>query len=102
MKQVSDEKLVMAEGDGWVFSVEVASTGSVMLHMDVQSYMWGVKMYRDMKSVWVGILEEFKKRGIDEVFSLIPKDDKIERFQDMFGLTPLLEFQDSTLYRRVC
>jgi hypothetical protein len=49
----------------------------------------------------VGILEEFKKRGIDEVFSLIPKDDKIERFQDMFGLTPLLEFQDSTLYRRV-
>lgn len=95
------DKLVMAEGEGWVFSVEIASTGSVMLHMDVKPYMWDVKMYKEMKGVWKNILAEFKRRGIDEVFSLIPKDDKIERFQLMFGLAPLLEFQDSTLYRRV-
>lgn len=101
MNQVSDEKLVIAAEDGAVLSVEIASTGTVMIHLDAGGCDWSLSMYKKWKKIWAGVLDEFKRRGIDEVFSLIPKDDKIERFQDMFGLTPLLEFQDSTLYRRV-
>ena len=101
MAQLSDERLVIVAEDGAVLSVEIASTGTVMIHLDAGDCEWNLSMYKKWKRTWAGVLEEFKRRGIDEVFSLIPKDDKIERFQVMFGLTPLLEFKDSTLYRRI-
>jgi len=98
---VSDERQVMAEGDGWVFSVERQDTGAVLLHMNVEPSLWSVKMYKEMKGVWKNVLDEFRSRGVVEVFSLIPKDKKIERFQEMFELSPLLTFSNGTLYRRV-
>ena len=100
MAQLSD-RLVVAEDSGGTLSVEIASTGTVMMHLDVEDCEWSVSVCRRWIRIFNNVLAEFKRRGIEEVFTLVPIDDKKERLQLMFGLTPLLEFKDGTLYRKV-
>jgi len=74
---------------------------SFLLHVDWKGLPFTKTVYKIWLKAWDDILTAFRDNGITEVFSLIEKDVKIMKWQRMFGMSPLLEFQDSILYRRV-
>jgi len=57
-------------------------------------------VYKQMLEDWVEVLDSVKEAGLKEVMTLVPKTDKICKWQTMFGLVPFLEFKDEWLYRR--
>lgn len=82
---------------------EINKTGAVFLHVNPDpSLKWTKNLYKEWLHIWSQVIDQMKELGISEVFSLIPKDDpKVNKFQGVFGLTPLVEFEDVTLYRMV-
>jgi len=97
---VSDN-FVFYEEPGVKASVSVASTGAVMLHVDIDDGVWGVSMYKRLLEKWFESQELLKDRGVKEVFTLVPDEEKVRKFQELFGLIPLLEFKDGVLYRGI-
>jgi len=94
-------KHLLLEDDGMKLFAELNTTGNVLIHMDVEEGVWSLSTYKRWKLIWNNVLAKFKSEGIDEVFSLIPKDCKIEKFQKLFGLSPVIDFGPFTLYRKV-
>lgn len=72
---------------------------NVFLHSFVKS-PFTKSLYKDLISIWVEILESLKDKGLEYVYSCIPKDEKIIKWQEMFGMSPLLEREDCLVYRR--
>lgn len=93
-------RVVVVDIDSAVLEAEM-NLESVLLHCTYKKDKFTKTDYKEFLSIWVQVLKEFKARGIQEVFSIVPKDKNICKWQSMFGLEPLLEFPDSYLYRRV-
>ena len=80
---------------------EEASTGAILVHLTVYNNVWTKQKYKDWKDKWKDILQDSKTSGIDELFTLVDKhDEKLNKFQKMFGFQELLEFKDYILYRK--
>lgn len=68
------------------------------LHCDV--YMWNISIYRKFVKDWNNFLLILKENGINEWYSVIPKgDSKLLKFQKLFGLQILNEFETYYLMR---
>lgn len=75
--------------------------GNMFLHFEFKGEKFTKSLYVDFLEIWDITINSLKERGINEVFSFIPKDNKIAKWQEMFGLTLLIEFEDNYLYRRI-
>jgi len=77
------------------------NNNSLLLHLDYTGGKFNKKIYIEMLEIFEDVVDGLSAKGIEEVFSLIDKkQEKVCKWQDMFGLNPFLEFQDHTLYRR--
>jgi hypothetical protein len=98
LKQVSKD-ILYADKHGCV-RTERNATGQVMIHFDMNPGVWDKSSYKVMKEIWNDEVEKLYMLGIDEIFSLVPNESKVLKFQRMFGMKPLIEFKDVTLFRR--
>lgn len=74
---------------------------TLFLHLTFTGECFTKSVYKDMLEDWVEVCEDLKARGIDEVMSFIPNNqDKVCKWQSLFGLSPFLEFDTHTMYRR--
>lgn len=95
--QVSKHTLV--ETDNYTLECEL-NLDVVLLHLEYTGEKFTKTIYKDMLEDWIDILDTLASKGVGEIMAFIKKDDKICKWQEMFGLSPLLEFEDSVLYRR--
>lgn len=76
------------------------SAGCMFLHVEVKAEKFTKSMYKEFLAIWVEVMEQLKQKGIDFVYSCIPKDKKILKWQQMFGLSPIAEVGEYYLCRR--
>lgn len=74
--------------------------GEVFLHSEVRAEKFTKAIYTYLLELWLEITEALKNKKIDCVFSCIPKDEKIMKWQSLFGMSPILETEDHIIYRR--
>lgn len=74
---------------------------SLFIHSTFTGSKFTKTTYLDLLEIWDITTEGLKAKGVKEVFSFIPKDNKIAKWQEMFGMTLFLEFKDNYMYRRV-
>lgn len=79
--------------------VEVDSDEGVAL-IHAKATKWGVGVYKESLAVWGEILNALADVGITAVISFIPKDEKIRKFQTMFGLSPWKQLDEGLVYRK--
>lgn len=90
---VSDEM-----ADCWY---EVVSTGAVQIHATVKRHDWSVSRYKHWKVLWQEALDILREAGVDEIFSIVPKDDDlVNKFQRLFGFKAFIEFENCILYKQ--
>lgn len=78
------------------------NVNSLFLHFTFRASKFTKEIYNGFLNQWIEIQSTLKNRGIDEVFSLIPAaDDKIRKWQTMFGLEPFMQFGNYVVYRGV-
>lgn len=70
------------------------------------SYGEGIKfthnMFKELLVIWAELRQCLLDCGVAEVFSFVTTSDvKINKWQALFGLVPMLETASHTLYRRV-
>lgn len=74
--------------------------GKLFLHFNYHQDKFSKMDYLEMLDKWILVIEEFKKSDVTEVFSCINKnDDKVRKFQTMFGLEPTYENETHVVYR---
>lgn len=74
---------------------------NLFLHVEYKGEKFSPSIYKKFLRLWKKVLKALKEKGVEEVFSFITtKDAKIAKWQEMFGMTPLLETQSHVLYRR--
>lgn len=80
---------------------EENSAGSLLIHCSASDVEWNKSTYERWVIAWMETVAKLKEAGLSEVFAIIPKDKKLEKFGEIFGMSPLIEIQDSTIYRRI-
>lgn len=73
---------------------------SLFLHAEYTGDKFTKSTYSEFLSIWVDVIEGLQGKGVTEVFSLVPRDSNTMKWQGLFGLSPLVEFEDAILYRR--
>lgn len=74
---------------------------NLLLHFKWKKDKFTRRDYEELLIDWVDIIEILKEEGIEEVFSFVPSDnEKICKWQIMFGLSPFLRFKEHILFRR--
>lgn len=59
-------------------------TDIAIMHCKVKN--WSIRKYKGMIDIWVEVLHVLKNKGIDKLVVIVPeKDDKNQRFAEMFG-----------------
>lgn len=77
--------------------------GNIFLHVTIKDGIKFTKsIYKRMLEDWVEVMQEMSDKGIVEVFSFVSTEDtKINKWQIMFGMTPILRMKSHILYRRI-
>lgn len=77
--------------------------GNIFLHVNLkENVKFTHNMYKKMLADWVEVCEELAERGVVEVFSFIStKSNKLNKWQILFGMTPILRTKSHILYRRI-
>lgn len=92
------KKLVMSGDYGYLF-VETCED-KAFLHFESEE--WSLSSYKKMLDDWAVFLETCKDLGIDELYSIINKEDtKTLKFQELFGLEVIAEHQDMFVIHRI-
>lgn len=91
-------KFVLVETDEALLEGEL-NCSSMFLHVTFKADKFTKNMYVSFLHIWIEVREYLLAQGISEVFSLVSKDEKIMKWQTMFGMEKMLEFQDKYLYR---
>jgi len=74
--------------------------GKVFIHSEYKPDNFSKSVYKQLLEIWIEVMEALKEKGLEYVFSCIPKEEKIMKWQTMFGMSPLLETDDNIIYRR--
>ena len=92
-------KFPLVDTDKLLLEGEV-NCGSIFLHAEVKC-KFTPSVYQEFLEIWDELLEALVELGHIEVFSFIKKDEKIVKWQEMFGMHRLIEFDNHYLYRRI-
>lgn len=91
--------VILYEDEYYAMRVE-SNASALMLHVDWKGVPFTKTVYKKCQDSWKRIREHLKSEGFDEVFSLVPKEELVMKWQVMFGMTPLIQFSDCVLFRR--
>jgi hypothetical protein len=77
--------------------------GNIFLHVTIkEGVVFTPSVYKRFLEQWTEVTEELAERGIVEVFSFITtKSNKLNKWQKMFGMKPILKLGSHILYRRI-
>lgn len=89
---VYEDEVIVIEGELY--------EGDLFLHCEYKKETFSKSMYTYLLNVWVEVCEVLKEKDIECVFSYIPKEEKLMKWQEMFGMSPLLETEEGIMYRR--
>jgi len=70
----------------------------LFLHLEI--FRWSVSAYKHYLRVWRHILSGLRSKGYEDVYCLIPYDEKIVKFEKMFGFKKLTDLNDGLLMIR--
>lgn len=95
-------RFTIVETDEVVLEGEMHN-GNVFLHVDYKSSVkFSPSIYKKFLRIWATTQKALKEKGVFEVFSFVTTDSKkINKWQSMFGMEPLLETASHILYRRI-
>lgn len=92
-------KFPLVEEADYVLEGEM-NLDKLFLHFTFTADKFTKETYTNFLDKWVEVQECMKSKGIHEVFSLIPLDDeKVRKWQTMFGLEPFMLIGDHMIYR---
>lgn len=60
---------------------------------------WSHNIYKDSLESWISIKAFCESNGFKYMASLVPKSEKIMKFQTLFGLEPHVELPEGILFR---
>ena len=73
---------------------------NLYIHFEYTKKDFKLSNYKQMLSIWAGVLLGLKDTGVKTIYSCIPKEEvKTNKFQVMFGLAPYKETKEVTIYR---
>jgi hypothetical protein len=94
--------VILLETEDYQLTGQLSEEGVMFLHFNYYSENFSKGVYESMLDTWSSVLEDFKSQGIKAVASLIPEhENKIRKFQVMFGLEPHAQVGNNILYRMV-
>lgn len=64
---------------------QIIPSGKIFLHLNMKTQDWTKDLYKDMVYDFNKVVDEFKEKGIKYLWVLIPKDDKLLKFENLFG-----------------
>ena len=64
-----------------------------------QADKWSPSIYKESLDSWLAIIEFCKVNGYKYIASHIPDDNKIRKFQTLFGLEPYAETEHGLVFR---
>ena len=70
--------------DGTVVYVEYDEDNKPYLHLEFNGE-WSLKLYREYARHFESITQYLKEQGHTHVYVIIPKDEKLVRFEQLFG-----------------
>ena len=73
---------------------------ALIIHCEYKKSTFTATDYKQLIIIWDYVLTELAKLNINSVISIIPKDKKLMQWQEMFGLSPLLDLGESVIYKR--
>lgn len=91
---IIDTDIVSVEG-------QFSEYGSLFLHCVYKKNSFTKLEYRYCLDLWEEISSFLKGKAIFEVFSIVPHDSKTKKWQGLFGLNPIAEFENGVLFRRI-
>ena len=101
MEQQMSNKVKIAYDEMATLEVEVNEIGTILLHMTVHNNVWSKAKYKEWKEGWEVVKEKLRAKGYNEIYTLLPKnDEKIHKFNKMFGFKPVIGFSDAILFRQ--
>lgn len=87
MSEYRTDRITLVETDDVTLDVIEPYPGKYCLHCGV--YNWSKSKFKEYLQEWGGILEELYKSSIDEIYCLIPEEErKVQKFAEMFGFQP--------------
>lgn len=77
--------------------------GNIFLHVVYNEEIpFTPSLLKKFLRIWALAQEALAKRGVREVFSFVTTEsDKINKWQAIFGMQPLLELESHILYRKL-
>jgi len=85
-----------------IFKLDIQlNEGNVFLHLEYKKQTFNKSDYLHMLEIWDEFIEYLISKDVKEVFSYVSKDEKIMKFQEMFGLGFLVELEEGMLFRRI-
>jgi len=73
---------IAVEHEHFTLSIEFAE-GEPFFHMDLRK--WSKDLYKMYLSIFGEVLMFLKDKGFNKVYVVIPKDEKLLKFESMFG-----------------
>ena len=70
--------------DGTTVYVEYDASNKPYLHLEFKGE-WSIKLYREYAQHFNNITQYLKEQGHSHVYVIIPKDEKLLRFEQLFG-----------------
>jgi hypothetical protein len=93
----------LAEDDSGILEAQYSEESKkIFLHLKAKPGVHFTKeMYRDWLFYFEDILDAMRDRGVTEVYSLIPADEKVLQFNALFGMVPIAELSEERKGRPV-
>lgn len=93
---------VLYDKDGIKFEAEY-NLESIFIHCSIDPNLkYNKTLYLKLLNIISYIHYNLKENNVKEVFSLVPTEDaKVYKFQLICGMTPMVQFNDCTMFRMV-
>lgn len=72
--------------------IEIKDGEFPFIHLEL--HKWSKDIYKEYIEVWAEIRQEMKDRGFKDLYCLIPMEEKIHKFECMFGFTTVTALHD--------
>jgi len=72
--------------------------GNLFLHFETSN--WSIDTYKLYLRLWKIVLKELQTKGYNDVYCIVPYDDKVIKFEQMFGFNSIADLDKGVLMQR--
>lgn len=94
--------MILLETEDYQLRGQLLPESVLFLHFNYYGETFTKSTYEKLMDTWAIVLSNLREQGVKAVASLIPEEEnKIRKFQVMFGLEPHVQVEDKIIYRMV-